>query len=153
MSVENTEKKTVQLPPEEDYAKNFVPQVHRVGRISMLFEICLCLAPVFYIVFIRGQAMPLSSYIGVFLSLAPMLLFMWLSEPMTYFPTLGASGTYMSYFAGNVSTVRFPVAVTVQQELKADINTPRGQMATIVGIAALTLTGNWFLSISSWALD
>lgn len=90
MSAEN-ENKTVQLTPEEDYAKNFVPRVHKVGRIMAAFEILLCLSPVFYIVFIRGAAMPLSSYIGLFLSIAAMMLGGWLTESITYFPTLGAS--------------------------------------------------------------
>lgn len=154
----DTENKKVQVAPEEDYAKNFVPKVHKVGRLTIVLQIVLSLLPVAYIVLFRHQVAEPLMYFGVLVSMAPMFVAQWISEPLTYYPIIGAAGTYMGYFSGNVSTMRFPVAVTVQKELNADINTPRGQVATIVGIAAsvvsalvflviLILGGEWILSI------
>ena len=41
----------------------------------------------------------------------------------------------MAYLSGNVAGMRFPVASAVQKNVGSDISTPKGQVATIVGIA------------------
>ncbi|MFR3751282.1 MAG: hypothetical protein ACLTW9_01085 [Enterocloster sp.] len=40
----------------------------------------------------------------------------------------------MSYLAGNVGNTRVPVAVAVQSATDSDNSSPRGQMATVVGV-------------------
>lgn len=72
---------------------------------------------------------------------------MWLTEPEAYWPVLGSAGTYISYLSGNVGSMRFPVASTVQKEMKADISTDRGQIITIVGITASVVVNLIFLLI------
>ncbi len=83
---------------------------------------------------------------------------MWLTEPLAYWPVLGSAGTYIGYLSGNVGAMRFPVALNLQSVLKADINTMRGQIVTIVGIVSsvvvnlgllliFVLGGEWVLGI------
>ena len=42
----------------------------------------------------------------------------------------------MSYLAGNVANMRIPVAMFVQYSTDSDINTPKGQLITTIGVAA-----------------
>lgn len=126
----------VTMTPEEDYKVNFVPQVHKVGRTTMSIAFCLAFLPVLYFVFVAGYAAPASSYLSVFVSVFAVGIGMWLTEPLAYWPVLGSAGTYMGYLAGNVGTMRFPVALSIQSTTESDINTPRGQILTIVGIGA-----------------
>lgn len=111
-----------------------MPAVHRIGRFTMAVAFILAFLPVAYFVFIKGYSLPLASYINTIVVITSIGIGMWLTEPVTYWPVLGSAGTYLAYLSGNVGGMRFPVAMNVQASLKADINTPRGQVITIVGI-------------------
>lgn len=120
----------------KDYNENFMPAVHRIGRFTMGVAFILAFLPVLYFVFIKGYSLPLASYLNTAAVLASVGIGMWLTEPLSYWPILGSAGTYIAYLSGNVGGMRFPVAMNVQAAMKADINTPKGQVITIVGIVA-----------------
>lgn len=143
---------------EKDYQTDFMPRVHRIGRITMAIAFLLAFLPVLYFYFIRGYQLPLSNYFNVVVAIASIGIGLWLTEPLAYWPVLGSAGTYMSYLSGNVGGMRFPVALSVQSAMKADINTPRGQVITIIGIVAsiftnlvillaIVLAGGWLLTV------
>lgn len=143
---------------DKDYVENFMPSVHRIGRSTMAIAFCLSFLPVVYFILVRGYTQPLSAYINTTIAICSIGIGMWLSEPLSYWPVLGSAGTYIAYFSGNVGSMRFPVALNVQSTMKADINTPRGQVITIVGIVAsvfsnliillaIVLIGNWLLTV------
>lgn len=149
---------TEQLTAEKDYQVNFMPQVHRIGRATMAIAFFLAFFPVLYFYLVEGMQAPASSYLNVFVAIFSIGIGTWLTEPLAFWPALGSAGTYMSYLSGNVSGMRFPVALSVQAAMKADINTPRGQVITIVGIVAsifsnlvillaIVLAGGWILSV------
>ncbi len=124
------------LTAEQDYAQNFMPSVHKIGRFTMAIAFVLSFLPIAYFYFVKGYQAPASMYISGFTSVAAIGFGMWISEPETYWPILGSAGTYIAYLSGNVGGMRFPVAMAVQKNVDADINTPRGQVATITGIVA-----------------
>lgn len=124
------------------YSEEFIPQVHRIGRSTMAAAFVLAFLPVLYFVFVKGYAAPLSSYVSVIVAVASIGIGMWLTEPLAYWPVLGSAGTYIGYLLGNVGAMRFPVALNLQSVLKADINTMRGQIVTIVGIVSARSTSS-----------
>lgn len=121
---------------ELDYKNNFMPKVHKIGRLTMALAMFLSFLPVLYFVFVKGYNVESSIWISGISGIVSVGLGMWLSEPEAYWPVLGSAGTYIAYLSGNVGGMRFPVATMVQKDMKADITTPRGQVVTIVGIAA-----------------
>lgn len=140
------------------YADTFMPQVHRIGRTTMSISIVLAFLPVLYFIIVKGYRLPVSNYITVFIAVSSVAVGGWLTESLTYWPVLGSAGTYIGYLSGNVSSMRFPVALNLQSAMKADINTPRGQIVTIVGIVAsvyvnlilllvFVLGGDWIISL------
>jgi len=131
-----SENKTSLSPAEEDYKNNFMPQVHRIGRGTMTLAMILSFLPVAYFIIVKGYSLPFSTYLAGIVSVSSIGIGMWLSEPEAYWPVLGSAGTYIAYLSGNVGGMRFPVATTVQKNMKADITTPKGQVVTIVGIVA-----------------
>ncbi len=146
------------LSPEQDYSQNFMPAVHRIGRFTLSVAILLSFLPIAYFYFVKGYKAPLSMYAQAAAAISAIALGMWLSEPETYWPILGSAGTYIGYLSGNISGQRFPVAMAVQKSVDSDINTPRGQVATVVGIVASVFTnlvlllitvlvGNWIISV------
>ncbi|MDR3122554.1 MAG: hypothetical protein LBU16_02085 [Treponema sp.] len=141
-----------------DYRDNFMPQVHVIGRSTMVIAFVVSFLSVLFFFFIRGYQLPVASYISTVVAIASIGIGMWLTEPLAYWPVLGSAGTYMSYLSGNVGGMRFPVALSVQSSSGTDINDPKGQVATIVGIAVsvfvnlvilliIVLSGSWLLSI------
>lgn len=143
---------------EKDYQENFMPAVHRIGRATMAAAFVLAFLPVIYFVAVKGYGLPFSTYLNVSVAIASVGIGMWLTEPLAYWPTLGSAGTYIAYLSGNVGGMRFPVSLAVQSAMKADINKPRGQVVTIVGIVAsvfsnlailflMVLFGDWLLSV------
>lgn len=143
---------------DKDYAENFMPAVHRIGRFTMAVAFILAFLPVIYFVFIKGYSLPLASYINTIVVISSIGIGMWLTEPVTYWPVLGSAGTYLAYLSGNVGGMRFPVAMNVQASLKADINTPKGQVITIVGIVGsivsnliilflIVIFGAWLINV------
>ena len=155
--MENIENKTVDTA-QQDYAQNFMPAVHKIGRFTMAVAAILAFLPVIYYVFVKGYSLPFSSYLNTMVVIGSIGIGMWLTEPLTYWPVLGSAGTYIAYLSGNVGGMRFPVASNVQSTMNADINTPRGQVVTIVGIVgsvvsnliillASVLVSSWLISI------
>lgn len=143
---------------DENYRTEFMPAVHRIGRSTMILAFILSFLPVGYFIIVKGFGMPLSQYLSVGAAICSLGLGMWISEPIAYWPVLGSAGTYISYLSGNVGAMRFPVALSIQSNMKADINTPRGQVITIVGIVASVVSnlvlllvivfgGEWFVSV------
>lgn len=143
---------------QKDYQENFMPAVHRIGRATMGAAFVLAFLPVIYFILVKGYGLPFSTYLNVGVAIASVGIGMWLTEPLAYWPTLGSAGTYIAYLSGNVGGMRFPVSLAVQSAMKADINKPRGQVVTIVGIVAsvfsnlailflMVLFGDWLLGV------
>lgn len=142
----------------KEYRDSFVPKVHRIGRITMVIAFVLAFLPVVYFYFVKGYRESASAYVNVAIAISSIGIGMWLTEPIAYWPVLGSAGTYMGYLSGNVGSLRFPVALNLQSTMKADINTPRGQIITIVGIASsvfinlgillgIILIGDWLVGV------
>lgn len=119
-----------------EYENKFITDIHRWGRISMLIALILSFLPIGYMYFIKGWTESASAFASVTIAISSFGIGMWLTEPMSYFPVLGSAGTYMGYFAGNVSNMRVPVALSIQNALKTDVTEPRGNIATIIAVAA-----------------
>ena len=140
------------------YKDIFIPKVHRIGRLTMAAAFVLAFLPVIYFVFVKGYMASASSYMSVIVAISSIGIGMWLTEPLAYWPVLGSAGTYMGYLSGNVGAMRFPVALNLQSVMNANINTMRGQIVTIVGIASsivvnlvllliFVLGGEWLIGI------
>lgn len=142
----------------KDYTATFLPSVHRIGRGTMAIALVLAFLPILYFVLIKGYTAPASSYVSVIVAISSIGIGMWLTEPLAYWPVLGSAGTYIGYLSGNVGAMRFPVALNLQSAMNANINTPRGQVVTIVGIVSsvfanlvllliFVLGGEWVISV------
>lgn len=124
----------------KDYNTNFLTGVHKWGRLTMVLGFIFTFSPFLYLYFVKGYREPAETYLQVILAVVAFGIGLWLTEPLSYFPVLGSAGTYMSYFAGNVGNMRLPVAISVQNFLKEDSTTPRGNIATIFALVASVIT-------------
>ena len=81
---------------QEDYSNVYVKKVHLIGRATMAIAFILMFAPVLYMHFVAGFTAPADAYMACAAAACAAGVGGWIAEPISYFPILGAAGTYMS---------------------------------------------------------
>ncbi|MCV9993533.1 hypothetical protein OIU93_04370 [Paeniglutamicibacter sp. ZC-3] len=131
----------------------------RWGRITMIIGLILSLAAPTYLVFFSGLDIELSSVLTAFAALAAVFGVIWIVEPLTYFPILGASSMYQAFMIGNISNKLLPAAMIAQSTIGVKPGTRKGELAAVAaicGAAAVHLTslfifvgllGTWLVSV------
>lgn len=79
----------------------------------------------------------------------PLVLGSALSEPFTYFPTLGSAGVYVGFLSGNVSNMKVPSALVSQQAAKVEQGTDEGEVVATIGITVSTAVNLVILTIGA----
>jgi amino acid transporter len=141
-----------------DFNGPYSARVHLIGRSTMLIALVLSFMPIAYLYFVKGYQAPVHIYVTVTATLFALCIGMWITEPLIYYPMLGAAATYMSYLAGNCKNVRLPVQKSVLKRFGEKPSTPRGQIlsaycvgfSVFVNLAVLTvvvLTGSYFVPL------
>lgn len=155
LNEEDTEETSV----ERDYEKSFIHSVHRVGRYTMIVGMLVMFFCPFYFYVIKGyDDIPLSAYLSAVIFFGSSYMTNWISSPISYWPLLGSASTYMGYLSGNANGMRAPVASSCTMLFGVDVNSPRGQVISIVGVATSVVSnliilviviifGDWLLQI------
>lgn len=130
------------LAMEEFHAKS-----HFWGRLSMSAVILLSLMLPLYLSFVSGYHPGWQPIITAFIAYAAMVGYAWVIEPISYYPTLGVSGTYLSFLTGNISTMCLPAAAAAQNVIGTEPGTKKGEITAALAIAAASLVNIFILSI------
>ena len=131
----------------------------RWGRITMIIGLFFSLSAPTYLVFFAGLDIELAGILAAFGALAAVFGVIWIVEPLTYFPILGASSMYQAFMIGNISNKLLPAAMIAQSTIGVKPGTRKGELsavAAICGAAAVHLTslfifvgllGTWLVSV------
>ena len=131
----------------------------RWGRITMIIGLFFSLAAPAYLVFFSGLDIELSGIFTAFAALAAVFGVIWIVEPLTYYPILGASSMYQAFMIGNISNKLLPAAMIAQATIGVKPGTRKGELASVAaicGAAAVHLTslfifvgllGTWLVSV------
>lgn len=117
-----------------EFATTYTDRVHVIGRVTLIIAAFLSFLPILYLHFVKGYKVPLGDYIMVASTIAILRVGMWVSEPFIWYPILGASSLYMSYFSGNCKNLRVPVAQNLQSKYDVEVMSPKGQVITTIGV-------------------
>lgn len=113
----------------------FVKSIKFWGRITLFCALVLSFAPAAYLFVSFGLTPDVESLLKAVAIISSIMVVSWLVEPISYFPILGLSGTYMSWLAGNISNLRLPVSAITQHRLNVEHGTPEGDVVSTIGIA------------------
>lgn len=127
------------------YRSTFIPRSHRIGRATLLVAMVACLLPPLYLSFGLGAFPGFRPILGGFISVIAFIGLMWIVEPISYFPVLGVSGTYMSFLSGNIGNMRMPVAISCQSAVNAEAGSRKAEVAAVIGIAISVMVNLVFL--------
>lgn len=134
------------------YETEFIPYVNKWGRRTTLIALALSFGPAVVLFAVFGIAPPAGAVLGAFVSVAGAFGVFWIVEPISYYPVLGISGTYMAFLSGNISNLRLPCAAAAQESTGVETGTPRGSIISTIAIAASIAVNIVVLTVGVFAL-
>lgn len=130
------------------YEQEFIPQIIKYGRTTILLGIILSLVPALVLTFVFGYKPPIEAIIAGTLAQMSVSGAFYIVEPISYFPILGIPGTYMAFLSGNLVNMRIPCAVSAQKAAEVEEGTNEGAIVSTLGIAVSIIINVLFLSIA-----
>lgn len=127
------------------YKTSFIPRAHRIGRITLLIAMVICLFPALYLSFVLGAWPGAGVILTGFLAIVAFVGIIWIVEPISYFPVLGVCGSYMSFLSGNIGNMRLPVVISCQSAVGAETGSRKAEVAAVIGIAVSVIVNLVFL--------
>jgi hypothetical protein len=110
------------------------------GQSTLWMLIVMSFVPPIYFSFILGYHPGWGAIIGGLIGYAAFIGIMWFLEPITYYPVLGKSGTYIAFLTGNIANMCLPCSAAAQESIGAEPGTKKAEIAGTLGIAVASLT-------------
>lgn len=131
----------------EYYEGTYLPQMHRFGKLTNWLGVLLCFLPCI-VLGIGWGAWPEWSKLPVaFGTGAATFGFLWVMEPIGYYPVVGPVGTYMAFLSGNISNMRVPCATMAQKSAEVEPGTEEGALIGTIGMATSILINVGVLTV------
>ncbi|MBU8731849.1 small-conductance mechanosensitive channel [Cytobacillus oceanisediminis] len=110
------------------------------GQTTLCMLIVMSFVPPIYFSFILGYHPGWGAIAGGLIGYAAFIGIMWFLEPITYYPVLGKSGTYIAFLTGNIANMCLPCSAAAQESIGAEPGTKKAEVAGTLGIAVASLT-------------
>ena len=117
------------------YNKEYVPQVNKIGKITGYLGVLLSFTPALVLAVVYGILPKPAALLTAFISGTSAFGVLWFVEPISYFPVVGAAGTYMAFLYGNISNMRIPCASMAQVAADVEPGTEKGSVVATLGMA------------------
>jgi hypothetical protein len=134
-----------------DYEKSFSRPIIKTGRWTLLVAVPLSFLPAIYLFFKYGAIPPVGNILTGWFLVASVYGSYYFIEPISFFPVLGVSGTYMSFLAGNIGNMRLPCAAVAQEALKVEPGSHKAELVATLGIAGSIITNLIVVTIAAIA--
>lgn len=133
------------------YDEIYLPYIIRWGRITNCAGILLAFGPALVLLTVFGVIPPWSAILNGFIGIASAVGVVWFVEPVSYFPIVGVSGTYMAFISGNVGNLRIPCAMVAQKIAGVEPGTREGSIVATLGMAVSIVVNTLFLTAGAIA--
>ncbi|WP_240689015.1 small-conductance mechanosensitive channel [Ammoniphilus sp. YIM 78166] len=120
--------------------ETFHKKSHYWGRLTIWSVILLTLMVPLYLSFGLGYHPGWVIILSGFAAYASIVAFVWIIEPISYYPVLGVSGTYLAFLTGNIGSMCLPCASVAQSVVGAEPGTKKGEITATLAIAAASIT-------------
>ncbi|KKK37373.1 small-conductance mechanosensitive channel [Mesobacillus campisalis] len=119
--------------------EQFHRKSHFWGRLTISIVLVLTISLPLYLSFVLGFHPGWQPIMAGFAAYAAMVGYAWVMEPISYYPTLGVSGTYQAFLTGNISNMCLPSAAAAQNAIGAVPGTKKGEVTAALAIGAASL--------------
>lgn len=134
-----------------NYDKDYLPYIIRWGRITNGAGVLLAFGPALVLLTVFGVIPPWGAILNGFIGIASAVGVVWFVEPVSYFPIIGVSGTYMAFISGNVGNLRIPCAMVAQKIAGVEPGTQEGSIVATLGMAVSIVVNTLFLTAGAIA--
>ncbi|SDH98645.1 hypothetical protein SAMN05192534_11738 [Alteribacillus persepolensis] len=119
--------------------EKFHEKSHFWGRLTIWTAILLTLMVPMYLSFVLDLHPGWTAIISGFAAYASIIAFVWVIEPISYYPVLGVSGTYLAFLTGNIGNMCLPCASVAQNVVGAQPGTKKGEITATLAMATASL--------------
>ena len=125
---------------------SYIDSVHRSGRIWVLCALFMMIAlPSAISTYYDSWPIP-SQLLAGFMAVAPIFWTVGTIEVFTYTPMLGASGTYLGFVTGNLTSQKVPCALNAMEAAKVTPGSEEGEVVSSIAIATSTIVTSLILA-------
>ena len=112
----------------------------KIGMIMIVIVIILMFGPLIYLKIAYGVFPQWSVALTAWGTIAAAFGVYYFVEPLSYYPILGISGTYMAFTAGSISDIRMPASSIAQEAAGVKFGSPEGSVISTIGVAGSLIT-------------
>lgn len=124
----------------EYYNKVYIPGIVKWGKITMLLGIITCFGPALVISVVYGCMPPVSAIIAGTIAQISVSGAFYIVEPISYYASLGLTGTYLSFLSGNIGNMRVPCATMALETTDSKPGTLQAEVASTMAICGSIIT-------------
>jgi hypothetical protein len=134
-----------------EYKKLWREPAVRLGVITVLIPTVMCFLPNLYLYLVHGVAPSFDEAMRAWGMVAVLFGAFYIVEPISYYPILGLTGTYISFLSGNNSNIRMPCAAIAQEVVGTETGTLESEIVATLGVAGSVVTNLFFVSLAAVA--
>lgn len=122
------------------FDKVFSDEIVKYGKITLLGAIPLCFLPALYLYLAHGAIPSIQVVLTGWFLIASIYGVEYVVTPISYFPILGKSGTYMAFLSGNIANMRVPCAIVAQDVVGTEPGSNEAEVVATLGMAGSVIT-------------
>jgi len=126
---------------------NYDKKMIKIGRISMGLAIIANFLPAVYVGLKYGQMPDVGTILKIWALVAATYGVSWIIQPISYYPTLGAPGSYIGWLAGSVGDIRMPAASMAQKMAGTEEGTHAHEVVGTIGTCCSVLVSASMITI------
>ena len=129
------------------FTNDYLPKMHRIGKITGVLGVFASFLPALVLGFGHGLWPDLALLATCFITVTTSFGFLWVIEPISYYPVLGPVGTYMAFLSGNISNMRVPCASIAQVSAGVALGSEQGSIISTIGMGVSIIINIIILSV------
>lgn len=133
------------------YEKHWIKPVHMIGRITLIGVCLSSLLPILYLYFVHGVIPPWDWVMKDILLITASFGFIWLIEPLSFFPALGLIGCYQAFLTGNIGTSKLPASAVAQDITGVEAGSEEAEVISSMAILGSIVTTVGFVCLGAIA--
>lgn len=126
---------------------NYDKKMIKIGRISMGLAIIANFLPAIYVGLKYGSMPDVGTILKIWALVAATYGVSWIIQPISYYPTLGAPGSYIGWLAGSVGDIRMPAASMAQKMAGTEEGTHAHEVVGTIGTCCSVLVSASMITI------
>lgn len=131
--------------------ERFLKQCIRIGSVTLILGIIANFTPPLYLWLGLGVHPPVEDIFKIYAVIASTYLTSWFTQPITFFPLLGMSGSYVTWLSGSGAEIRTPASNMAQKAAGVEQGTPEGNVISTIGVSTSVFVSFFVITVFVFA--